>query len=172
MDDEVKIRWQTFNDVLRRPITKAVKKAVDDNISMSNAVKSHGSNTLNKAPPSWVVSAVDNPYGPIEKRAYFKRPEEVAFVSTWANKERHKVASSRSKYELDFMIFDSSTRRWIMKPDITSGKVEVKKAPKDWWKDKGNKKTPVIRYKERMLKKAIRNRERLKGNQPKKTHLD
>ncbi|PWN94283.1 hypothetical protein FA10DRAFT_258395 [Acaromyces ingoldii] len=154
-DESRKAVWSSFNEMIRRSFTPIVKFAVLRNISVSEAVKRKRRNTLALAPPSWVTFTVDNPYGPIEERDYFKTLEQVAFVSKWANEERKKFAPVMPNQELDYMIFDKSTRRWTMRPGVTSGEVEIKKEPEIWWKDNKNKKTPVVRHQERKKKKAL-----------------
>ncbi|PWN94286.1 hypothetical protein FA10DRAFT_291548 [Acaromyces ingoldii] len=83
--------------------------------------------------------------GPIEERAFYSEPPQLAEVSQWANEERHKIAMNRSQYDLNFMNYDESTWSWKMKPEVASGQMTVTIKPDIWW-DQGKEEDPVSKY--------------------------
>ncbi|PWN94284.1 hypothetical protein FA10DRAFT_291545 [Acaromyces ingoldii] len=149
-------RWVTFNNYLLRTWFKnAVKQALDFNISIFEAIEKSEENKLKEAHPSWVASAVDNPFGLIERRLYCPEQREFAFVSQWADNERREIAMNKPNHELDYTTLDESTQRWIVKPEVSTGLVEVTTAPDIWW-DVEKDEDPVETYRKKRITDSAR----------------
>ncbi|PWN94278.1 hypothetical protein FA10DRAFT_258390 [Acaromyces ingoldii] len=67
---------------------------------------------------SWIPFAVDNPFGPLEKREPIASiKEEYRLVSEWANKERDKLAANRKTSDINYMRRDESSQKVMISPE-------------------------------------------------------
>ncbi|PWN94279.1 hypothetical protein FA10DRAFT_258391 [Acaromyces ingoldii] len=106
---------------------------------------------LLKAPPSWYISVVDNPFGAIEERSMFKESALSSFVSEWAIQKRNQLALDRESDQLDFMRLDRSTGKWVMKENYAASDAsEITRPTAEWFSVYANP-NPVEAFKKRRM---------------------
>ncbi|PWN94277.1 hypothetical protein FA10DRAFT_258389 [Acaromyces ingoldii] len=143
---ELKNDWEAFNRMLTQTFKNAVKKAADDKVSIDKVVANVQRGILRRAPPTWFMSVVDNPFGAIEERSMFKENALSSFVFEWANKKRDMLARARGGNELVYMWQDKSSRKWIMKEDYSAFRASKITRPPAKWFSRDAKLNPINAY--------------------------